>query len=69
MAKRIVARVSVGITNLDPVALMDVARRQLDYLGPPGIRAKRDQTDDLYREQGSLGISVLLQDNGNVSSF
>jgi hypothetical protein len=49
-----IAHISVGKTNKDPCALMDLVRRQLDYLGPRGIKMKAGQTDDLFRQNGFL---------------
>ncbi len=49
-----IARVSVGKTNRNPCDLIDVARRQVDHLGPSGICAKRGQTNDVFLEQGYL---------------
>ena len=49
-----IARVTVGKTNRDPCDLMDVARRQVDHLGPAGIVAKRGQTNEVFLRRGHL---------------
>lgn len=49
-----IALLSVRNTNKDPCAVMDLARRQLDYLGGPGIKMKKNQTDKLFRKQKFL---------------
>lgn len=51
-----IARVSIGKTNQSPCDLIDVARRQVDHLGPLGMRAKRGQTDQRFLEEGSLSF-------------
>ena len=52
-----IARVIVGKTNRNPCDLIDVARRQVDHLGPIGIRAKRQQTNARFLRQGYLSFS------------
>jgi hypothetical protein len=49
-----IARVTVGKTNRDPCDLVDVARRQVDHLGPAGIAAKRGQTNEVFLRRGHL---------------
>jgi len=51
-----IARVSVGKTNRDRCDLVDVARRQVDHLGPLGMAAKRGQTDAAFLEDGFLSF-------------
>ncbi|HMK90221.1 MAG TPA: hypothetical protein VK446_11390 [Methylocystis sp.] len=49
-----VVQVWVGRTNRKPLDLLDHARRQVDHLGPRGIKMKLDQTNELYMEQGYI---------------
>ena len=49
-----IAKVSVGKTNRNPCDLVDVARRQVDHLGPIGIKAKKGQTDEVFLKRGYL---------------
>jgi hypothetical protein len=44
--------VYVGETNQNKLDLADVARRQLDHLGPAGMKAKRDETNEVFLERG-----------------
>ena len=58
-----VVRVYVGRSNHAKLDVLDVARRQLDHLGPLGMRAKRVEQEGLFRrgrcggdeEQGEAG--------------
>jgi len=49
-----VVRVYVGRSNHAKLDVLDVARRQLDHLGPLGMRAKRGQTNRRYLRKGYL---------------
>lgn len=51
-----VARVYVRKTNHDPCDLLDVARRQVDQLGPAGMRAKAGQTDVRFLQKGYIRL-------------
>lgn len=54
MAYNRIVHIFVGKTNHDPCDLVDVARWQVDHLGPVGIRAKRDQTNARFLKTGYL---------------
>ena len=43
-------------TNRDRVQLLDKARREVDYLGRPGIEAKRGQKDEVISAQKKLRL-------------
>lgn len=49
-----IAHASVGKANRDPVGLIDAARRQVDHLGPIGIRAQLGQANVPYHRRGYL---------------
>jgi hypothetical protein len=49
-----IVRLMPAHSNVDPILMMDAARRRLNYLGPPGFRAMAGQTNDLFRQQGYL---------------
>jgi hypothetical protein len=49
-----IVRLMPAHSNIDPILMMDAARRRLNYLGPLGFRAMAGQTDDLFRKQGYL---------------
>ena len=51
-----VVRIRVGAATRIGLDLLDLARRQTDYLGPPGIRAKKAQTNRRYRRKGYLRL-------------
>jgi hypothetical protein len=51
-----VVRVSVRPSNRGRFFLLDIARRQVDHLGPYGIKAKRGQTDERFRERGYIRL-------------
>ena len=52
-------KVSLGETNRDPLMLIDMARRQVDYLGRSGIKSKAHQTDERFRKKGYLRFAPL----------
>ena len=57
MPERFAVEVSVNrLTNHDPVQLLDLARRQSDYLGRRGIEAKRGQKDRVVARKGLLRL-------------
>lgn len=57
MSERFAVVVSVNRrTNHDPVQLLDIARRQSDYLGRRGIEAKRGQKDRVLIRRGLLRL-------------
>ena len=51
-----VVRIHVGSPTRRRLDLLDRARRQADYLGPHGFRAKRRQTNRRYRRDGYLRL-------------
>ena len=53
-----VVRVEIDqATNRDAIELIDRVRRQADYLGGRvGFRAKRGQTDVIFRERGDIRL-------------
>jgi hypothetical protein len=69
MMSHFVVRVEIGqTTNRDPIELIDRVRRQADYLGGRvGFRAKRGQTDLLFRKRGYLRL--LFPDRGSARRF
>lgn len=57
MSERFAVVVSVNrSTNHNPVQLLDIARRQSDYLGRRGIEAKRGQKDRVVIRKGLLRL-------------
>lgn len=57
MSERFAVVVSVKRrTNLNPVQLLDLARRQSDYLSRRGIEAKRGQKDRVLIRNGQLRL-------------
>ena len=47
-------KVTVRGTNRNHVGLIDLARRQLDYLGPRGMIMKRGKTDEACKKAKGL---------------
>ncbi|AMY00656.1 hypothetical protein A4R29_14985 [Mesorhizobium ciceri biovar biserrulae] len=41
--------------------LVDLARRQVDHLGPAGITAKRNQTNERFLKKGFLRLAPLTR--------
>jgi hypothetical protein len=57
LSERFAVIVSVNRrTNHNPVQLLDIARRQSDYLGRRGIEAKRGQKDRVLIRKGLLRL-------------
>lgn len=52
-----VVRVQVGRATRSRLDLLDLARRQVDHLGPFGFRAKRRQTNRRYQRVGYLRMT------------
>jgi len=63
--------VRVGVarkTNRDPIELIDRVRRQADYSGGRvGFRAKRGQTDELFRKRGY--VRLVFPDRRSARRF
>jgi hypothetical protein len=51
-----VVRIIVGAATRRRLDLLDLARRQADHLGRPGILAKKRQTNRRYRRKGYLRL-------------
>jgi hypothetical protein len=54
MAYNRIIRVYVSEADRNPLMTADGVRRQSDYLGPAGIRAKRGQTNVRFQKTGYL---------------
>ncbi|MER9190948.1 hypothetical protein [Mesorhizobium australicum] len=54
-------RIRIAKTNRNRLDLVDLARRQVDHLGPAGISAKRDQTDERFLKKGFLRLAPLTR--------
>lgn len=52
-------KIAVGRTNRAVTDVLDLARRQVDHLGPAGICSKRDQTNERYEAKGNLRFAPL----------
>ena len=48
--------ITVGKATRQRMEVLDLARRQANHLGPYGIRAKRGQSNRLYRRRGFLRL-------------
>ncbi|UCI05674.1 hypothetical protein [Mesorhizobium sp. B1-1-8] len=54
-------RLWIGKTNRDHLDLIDLARRQADHLGPAGICAKRNQTNERFLKRGYIRLAPLTR--------
>lgn len=54
-------RIRIAKTNRDRLDLVDLARRQVDHLGPAGITAKRNQTNERFLKKGFLRLAPLTR--------
>lgn len=52
-------RIRIAKTNRNRLDLVDLARRQADHLGPAGISAKRNQTNERFLKKGFLRLAPL----------
>ncbi|MBM2716324.1 hypothetical protein JQK88_35375 [Mesorhizobium caraganae] len=54
-------RIRVSRSNRNRLDLVDLARRQVDHLGPAGIRSKRNQTNERFVKKGYLRFAPLTR--------